>query len=157
MIIIVVVGIIVIIIVGAIKSSKVSQNLGSASYFKGAEGVQFYIWLEFKMVIIIITVFSLKSSSSSSPLSLSSSFYDNHRHHQKESHFLAKIHIYKSKIVHIFILLCSSSKVLVHFQFSTFIDFFSFNLFNLHIFLLFGTADKATIRLGSTNFMRNNI
>ena len=52
MIIIVVVGIIVIIIVGAIKSSKVSQNLGSASYFKGAEGVQFYIWLESKMVII---------------------------------------------------------------------------------------------------------
>ena len=56
MIIIVVVGIIVIIIVGAIKSSKVSQNLGSASYFKGAEGVQFYIWLEFKMVIIVIII-----------------------------------------------------------------------------------------------------
>ena len=55
-IITVVIGIIVIIIVGAIKSSKVSQNLGSASYFKGAEGVQFYIWLEFKMVIIIIVI-----------------------------------------------------------------------------------------------------
>ena len=57
MIIIVVVDIfILIIIVDAIKSSKVSQNLGSASYFKGAEGVQFYIWLEFKMVVIIIVI-----------------------------------------------------------------------------------------------------
>ena len=39
----------ILIIGGAIKSSKASQNLGRASYFKGTEGVHFYIWVEFKI------------------------------------------------------------------------------------------------------------
>ena len=54
----------ILIIGGAIKSSKASQNLGRASYFKGTEGVHFYIWVEFKII---------SSSSSSSPSSSSSS------------------------------------------------------------------------------------
>ena len=52
----------ILIIGGAIKSSKASQNLGRASYFKGTEGVHFYIWVEFKIIS--------SSSSSSKDLSL---------------------------------------------------------------------------------------
>ena len=86
MIIIVVVGIIVIIIVGAIKSSKVSQNLGSASYFKGAEGVQFYIWLEFKMdVIIIVIIIVVRGLPIYIIAIISRPLFDDRHHHPKRN------------------------------------------------------------------------